>query len=134
MIMGASYGGYAALLGVAGELGLYRCAVGQVGLYDLNLMERAGDVRERLSGIRYIRQILGDVDLDTRSPAHLADGIRAKVMLVHGGIDRRSPPMHARRMRAALERAGSTTTRATASSATRSTRTSTGGFSPSCRL
>ena len=105
-IMGASYGGYAALMGVAREPGLYRCAVGQAGLYDLNLMERAGDVRERLSGIRYIRQILGDVDLDTRSPAHLADRIRAKVMLVHGGIDRRSPPLHARRMRGALERAG----------------------------
>ena len=105
-IMGTSYGGYAALMGVAREPGLYRCAVGQAGIYDLNLMERAGDVRERLSGIRYLRQILGDVDLDTRSPTHLADNIRAKVMLVHGGIDRRAPPMHARRMRDALEKAG----------------------------
>ena len=105
-IMGASYGAYAALMGLAREPGLYRCAVGQAGIYDLNLMERAGDVRERLSGIRYIRQSLGDVDLDTRSPTHLAGRIRAKVMLVHGGIDRRAPPMHARRMRDALEKAG----------------------------
>ena len=105
-IMGASYGAYAALMGVAREPGLYRCAVGQAGIYDLTIMERAGDVRERLSGIHYIRQILGDVDLDTRSPTHLADRIRARVMLVHGGIDRRAPPMHARRMRDELEKAG----------------------------
>ena len=105
-IMGASYGAYAALMGVAREPDLYRCAVGSAGIYDLTIMERAGDVRERLSGVHYIRQILGDVDLDTRSPTHLADRIRAKVMLVHGGIDRRAPPMHARRMREALEGAG----------------------------
>ena len=105
-IMGASYGGYAALMGVTREPDLYRCAVGTAGIYDLKLLERAGDVRERVSGIVYLRQILGNVDLETRSPAQLADRIRAEVMLVHGGIDRRSPPMHARRMREALEKTG----------------------------
>ena len=105
-IMGASYGGYAALMGVTREPDLYRCAVGMAGIYDLKLLERAGDVRERVSGIQYLRQILGNVDLETRSPAQLADRIRAEVMLVHGGIDRRSPPMHARRMREALEKTG----------------------------
>ena len=105
-IMGTSYGGYAALMGVAREPDLYGCAVGLAGIYDLKLMERAGDIRERVSGIHYIRQILGNADLETRSPAQLADRIRAEVMLVHGGIDRRAPPMHARRMREALERTG----------------------------
>ena len=105
-IMGTSYGGYAALMGVTREPDLYRCAVGMAGIYDLKLLERAGDVRERVSGIQYLRQILGNVDLETRSPAQLADRIRAEVMLVHGGIDRRSPPMHARRMREALEKTG----------------------------
>ena len=105
-IMGASYGGYAALMGVAREPGLYRCAVGMAGIYDLAIMGGAGDFRDRLFGIRYIRQILGDVDLDTLSPTHLAERIRANVMLVHGGIDRRVPPMHARRMREAMEQAG----------------------------
>ena len=105
-IMGTSYGAYAALMGVVREPDLYRCAVGIAGIYDLKLLERAGDVRERVSGIQYVRQILGDVDLQTRSPAQMAGRIRAEVMLVHGGIDRRSPPMHARRMRAALAEAG----------------------------
>lgn len=109
-IMGSSYGAYAALMGAAREPGLYRCAIGMAGIYDLKLLERAGDVRARLSGIHYIRQIMGDVDLDTRSPAKLAGRIRAKVMLVHGGIDRRAPPAHGRRMREALERAGNEVT------------------------
>ena len=37
-IYGASYGGYAALMGVAKEPDLYRCAVGYVGVYDLSLI------------------------------------------------------------------------------------------------
>src|SRR5690606_10651105 len=34
-IYGASYGAYAALMGVVREPGLYRCAIGYVGVYDL---------------------------------------------------------------------------------------------------
>ena len=108
--MGTSYGAYAALMGAAREPELYSCAIGMAGIYDLTIMERAGDVRERLSGIHYIRQILGDVDLSSRSPTHLADRIRARVMLVHGGLDRRAPPMHGHRMREALEEAGNEVT------------------------
>src|SRR3546814_2297143 len=37
-IYGASYGAYAALMGVAKEPALYRCAAGYVGVYDLPLM------------------------------------------------------------------------------------------------
>ena len=37
-IYGASYGAYAALMGVAREPALYRCAAGYVGVYDLPLM------------------------------------------------------------------------------------------------
>lgn len=36
----ASYGGYAALMGVAKEPTLYRCAAGYVGVYDLDMMAR----------------------------------------------------------------------------------------------
>ena len=37
---GASYGGYAALMGAAREPDLYRCAAGYVGVYDLEAMHR----------------------------------------------------------------------------------------------
>lgn len=44
-IYGASYGGYAALMGAVREPDLYRCAIGHAGVYDLELMFEAGDVR-----------------------------------------------------------------------------------------
>ena len=37
-IYGASYGAYAAMMGVAREQDLYACAIGYVGVYDLPLM------------------------------------------------------------------------------------------------
>ena len=39
-IYGASYGGYAALMGAAKEPTLYRCAAGYVGVYDLEALHR----------------------------------------------------------------------------------------------
>ena len=66
-----------------------------------------GDVRALRGGITYIRQILrGAQDKPERSPVNLADRIKARVLLMHGGEDRRAPMEHARRMRAALEEAG----------------------------
>ena len=47
--IGASYGGYASLMGAAKEPTLYQCAVGYVGIYDLNMMFHKGDIiRTRL--------------------------------------------------------------------------------------
>ena len=106
-IFGASYGAYAALMGVAREPDLYRCAIGAAGVYDLEIFESAGDVRQLRSGIAYIREVLrGAQDMPERSPVNLAEQIKARVFLMHGGEDRRAPLEHARRMRAALEQAG----------------------------
>jgi dipeptidyl aminopeptidase/acylaminoacyl peptidase len=102
-IFGASYGAYSALMGVAREPDLYRCAVGYSGLYDLTLMEKAGDIQD--AGIAYIHEVLGNNDEHLRSisPVYLADRIKADVMLIHGVLDRRTPIQHAKRMRSALE-------------------------------
>ena len=107
-IGGSSYGAYSALMGAAREPDLYACAVGMFGIYDLRLMEKAGDVRRRKSGTYYIRRVIGSEPeaLYQRSPVAFAERIKAKVMLVHGGLDRRAPPMHTHRMREALEKAG----------------------------
>ena len=43
-IYGASYGGYAALMGVVKTPDRYKCAIGYVGVYDLNIMHKTGDV------------------------------------------------------------------------------------------
>ena len=105
---GNSYGAYSALMGAAIEPDLYRCAVGGAGIYDLTLLEKSGDIRQRRAGIAYLRSAVGDDDekLRARSPVYLADRIKARVLLVHGGSDRRAPPQHAQRLRAALREAG----------------------------
>lgn len=109
-IHGASYGAYSALIGVAREPDLYRCAVGMAGIYDLTIMESRGDIGRSRAGERYLQRVLG-ADRETliaTSPAHQARSIRAKVMLIHGGLDDRAPPDHAHRMRDALVKAGNT--------------------------
>lgn len=107
-IYGASYGGYAALTGAFREPDLYRCAVGYVGVYDLEMMFSRGDIPSRRAGVNYLKSAIGeDVDeLRARSPAHNAERIKAAVMLVHGGRDQRVPIAQAHNLRRALKAAG----------------------------
>ena len=107
-IYGGSYGAYAALTGVYRDPDLYKCAIGMSGIYDLPLMFTRGDVKENDSGTRYLREAVGtdEADMRARSPVYNADKIKAQVMLIHGREDERAPFEHARRMRAALQKAG----------------------------
>lgn len=107
-IYGASYGGYAAMEGVVREPDLYRCAVGYVGVYDLALMYRDGDIPRALYGKAYLREVLGsdDADLRRRSPAENVDRIKAALMIVVGGRDERVPPSQGKALRAALDKRG----------------------------
>ena len=107
-IYGGSYGAYSALMGTVREPSLYRCAIGASGLYDLSLVEKVGDIRLRRAGLHYLRQVL-DANPELRkerSPVYQAERIEAAVMLAHGGLDRRTPIVHAQRMRDALVEAG----------------------------
>lgn len=107
-IFGASYGAYAALMAVATEPGLYKCAVGYAGVYSLNLIRN----ETALQSTAYGRDFLDDVFkndeawLRARSPNALAGQIKAPVMLIHGGEDFTAPAAHAETMRAALIGAG----------------------------
>ena len=58
-IYGASYGAYSAMMGAAREPGLYQCAAGYVGVYDLPMMYTRGDIQDRGSGVTYLREWLG---------------------------------------------------------------------------
>src|SRR3546814_2526064 len=51
-IYGASYGGYAALMSVVREPDLYRCSVGYVGVYDLDVQRRDSDTAQSEYGRR----------------------------------------------------------------------------------
>ncbi|WP_395794360.1 alpha/beta hydrolase family protein [Aquimonas sp.] len=105
-IYGASYGGYASLMGAAKEPDLYACAAGDVGVYDLELMHRRGDVQQVKWGRNYLREALGEEGLREHSPVHLASRIKAPVFLAAGENDRRAPIQHTELMEAALKTAG----------------------------
>ena len=107
-IYGASYGGYAALTGAFREPDLYRCAVGYVGVYDLEVMLDRGSIPDRRAGIDHLKDAIGDdkEELRARSPVHNAERIKAAVMLVHGALDQRVPIAHANSLRRALKAAG----------------------------
>lgn len=104
-IFGASYGGYAALMGAAKEPDLYRCAIGQVGVYDLAMMKAEKSVAN--SANRYFFAMsLNDSDLAAVSPNKIAAQIKIPVFLSAGREDETAPVEHTEKMEAALKAAG----------------------------
>ena len=106
-IFGGSYGGYAALEGAVKEPELYRCAIGYVGVYDLRLMHSRGDIPQSVFGENYLKMVLGEDEsvLWDRSPIAHIDRLKAKVMLIVGGADRRVPPVQGESLHSALNKA-----------------------------
>ena len=105
-IYGASYGGYAALMGAAKEPDLYKCAVGYVGVYDLEKMHK-DDTNHSRSWKTWTGDWLGDRGaLADVSPVNLANRIKVPVFLAAGGQDERAPVEHTRKMEKALKEAG----------------------------
>jgi dipeptidyl aminopeptidase/acylaminoacyl peptidase len=112
-IVGASYGGYAALAGAALTPDLYACAVSVAGVSDLPAMIR--DERQRYgknSGdlsfwISRIGSPYDDSDqLRATSPARNADKVKCPVLLLHGDGDTTVPIRQSELMYDALKSAG----------------------------
>jgi len=104
-IFGASYGGYASLMGAVKEPDLYACAIVYVGVYDLEMMLSKGDIPETQSGRNYLDQALG-TDLQSireRSPINSVDRLKAPVLIIHGAKDRRVPIEQAEALRSRLD-------------------------------
>jgi dipeptidyl aminopeptidase/acylaminoacyl peptidase len=105
-LYGASYGGYAALMGVVREPALYRCAAGYVGVYDMDEFHDDDSDYSR-SRERWVLDWLGEAEtMREISPAALASGIKVPVFLAAGGRDRRVPIEHSKRMEKSLKKAG----------------------------
>jgi dienelactone hydrolase len=111
-IVGASYGGYAALAGVTVQNGLYRCSVSYAGVSDLKEMlnSEAEDHKAVSSTVRYWKLVMGaksinDGTLRTISPVQLADRADAPILLIHGKDDTTVPVEQSRRMERALKSA-----------------------------
>jgi dipeptidyl aminopeptidase/acylaminoacyl peptidase len=106
-IYGASYGAYAALMGVAKEPSLYQCAVGYIGVYDLPMMYTRGDVQQRVSGENWLREWVGpSTELAAVSPTNMAERIKVPVFLAAGGEDQRTPIAQSKLMERRLRAAG----------------------------
>lgn len=106
-IYGASYGAYAALEGVAKEPGLYKCAVGYVGVYDLPKVRNESSFGSR-SGRTWRSDWIGNdaAQLDAASPNRHADRIKVPVFLAAGRADFVAPVEHTEKMETALRQAG----------------------------
>jgi len=113
-IVGASYGGYAALAGVTLETGVYRCAVSLAGIGDLRTM-LTWDGRWRYSSdgptMKYWDRFLGvtgasDPVLATISPISHVSKVTVPILLIHGKDDTTVLPSQSEDMAAALRRAG----------------------------
>ncbi|QOL50215.1 alpha/beta hydrolase family protein [Massilia litorea] len=107
-IVGASYGGYAALWGLVKTPDLYRCAISFAGVTDIEYMfsdasDRVGDKVSRETMTRRIGDKKMSVQLfDPVSPLKHAARIQAPVLLMHGKDDERVPVSHGKKMRDAL--------------------------------
>ena len=112
-IMGASYGGYAALMGVVQHPGSYRCAISWVGVTDLPELLK----NDRFSwGAKDVTTVIeelsiGDPELQRdklkqTSPVFRAAAIHVPVLAAWGKDDLRVPIEQGRDFRDAAKRAG----------------------------
>ncbi|WP_163933955.1 S9 family peptidase [Paraferrimonas sp. SM1919] len=92
-IMGGSFGAYSALQSSIIEPDMFKCAIANAGLYDLEMMWTEGDIQERDSGLDYLDYAIGkDVtQLKSFSPVNHVEKLKAALFLAHGGEDERTP-------------------------------------------
>jgi dipeptidyl aminopeptidase/acylaminoacyl peptidase len=113
-IVGASYGGYAALAGPALDPGVYRCAVAVAGMSDLKrMLEWVNDKHFTRSSLeqRYWDRFMGvggpnDSALDSISPIKHVATVAVPILLMHGRDDTIVPYEQSELMYTALRHAG----------------------------
>lgn len=108
-IMGASYGGYAAMWAAARNPDVYRCAISFAGISDVPAMLNYD--RKTFSAPRYFRnwreKVQGDESfkLETVSPLRAVDRITIPLLIAHGADDDNVPVSQSRKLHEALTKA-----------------------------
>lgn len=110
-IAGASYGGYATLMGLVNDPDLYKCGVDWVGVTDINLLYsnnwlRASDASAELKQYGLPERV-GDpvkdaAQLKATSPIEQAARITQPLLLAYGGVDSRVPLYHGQKFHDAV--------------------------------
>jgi prolyl oligopeptidase PreP (S9A serine peptidase family) len=107
-IVGASYGGYATLMGLIKEPQLFRAGVAWAGVTDIGLMFDTPQSDASREWLNYgMRTLVGDPDKDAElfrknSPLLRAAELKQPLLLAHGLEDTRVPVEHANRFRDAV--------------------------------
>jgi TonB family protein len=109
-IVGASYGGYAALWGAIRNPEIYRCAISFAGVTDVRAMlkyDARAVVATRYSK-QWRRKVEGEEkrDLAAVSPLQQAARLRIPVLISHGALDSNVPADQGRQMVKALKQRG----------------------------
>jgi dipeptidyl aminopeptidase/acylaminoacyl peptidase len=107
VIMGASYGGYAALAGLTRDPELFAAAVSEIGPSNLRTLlasfppywESVRAITERMIGVE-------TVDLDAISPINHVDQIKRPLLLGHGANDPRVKLQESETIASAMEARG----------------------------
>ena len=112
-IVGASYGGYAALAGATLDTGVYRCAVDIAGISDVHdmIFPYGGDkskTAQASSLVLYWKRMVGDdpATWSSVSPDKLADRVTIPLLMIHGKDDSVVPITQTYAMRDAMRKAG----------------------------
>ncbi len=112
-IAGASYGGYAALMGLVNDPELFKCGVNWVGVTDIELLYNGSwgfDDNISASYRKYgMPTLVGDPVKDAAqfkatSPLHQAARIGQPLLLAYGGADRRVPLYHGEKFYKAVKK------------------------------
>jgi dipeptidyl aminopeptidase/acylaminoacyl peptidase len=104
-MVGASYGGYAAMRAAQRDGALYRCAVAFAGISDLPaLMRYDSQFLNSGGGDDWLRHQAPD--LKDVSPINFVEQFSAPILLVHGKADQRVPVKQSRALAERLARAG----------------------------
>jgi dipeptidyl aminopeptidase/acylaminoacyl peptidase len=104
-IVGASYGGYAAMWGIAKDPDQYRCAISIAGVANLRreVNDFGGHMRERLYRSQWQKMT---PDFAAVSPINAIDRIKTPLLLVHGKKDVTVDHIQSEKMYAAMRRQG----------------------------
>jgi acetyl esterase/lipase len=107
-IMGASYGGYATLMGLINDPDVFRCGVSWVGVTDIALQHRLGwdNLPSEFRQLT-MAELVGDPKADAAawaavSPLQQASRLKRPLLLAHGGVDRVVRIEHSQRLLRAL--------------------------------
>jgi len=99
-MFGWSYGGYAALVAASRTPQIYQCVIAGAAVSD-TLMQ-VSYYSDRVRGSQEIEQL--NMWRDSINPIKEVDKVNVPILLVHGSVDQRVPPVHVRKYLDELEK------------------------------